>query len=146
MGGGNLLTMMVRGVLICVLFVKDECTMLITINLINTVQTAVQRWMVMGMVKDCYNCTDKCPQAELAHQVAVGRMYATKAYIALAKKIDNGELVEVVRCKDCKNWMYEYDDVGLCVTDVPDIDGVQRLAHDFCSYGERQDDHGKDQN
>ena len=46
----------------------------------------------------------------------------------------------VVRCKDCKNWMYEYDDVGLCVTDVPDIDGVQRLAQDFCSYGERRTD------
>ena len=47
--------------------------------------------------------------------------------------------VEVVRCKDCKHWMYEYDDVGLCVTDVPDIDGVQRRANDFCSYGERKD-------
>ena len=47
---------------------------------------------------------------------------------------------EVVRCKDCEWWMYEYDDVGLCVTDVPDIDGVQRLACDFCSYGERRTD------
>ena len=47
--------------------------------------------------------------------------------------------VEVVRCRDCKNWMYEYDNVGLCVTDVPDIDGVQRLDIDFCSYGERKD-------
>ncbi|MBR5199327.1 MAG: hypothetical protein IKW20_05805 [Bacteroidales bacterium] len=49
------------------------------------------------------------------------------------------DAVSVVRCKDCKHWMYEYDDVGLCVTDVPDIDGVQRLACDFCSYGERKD-------
>ena len=49
------------------------------------------------------------------------------------------DAVEVVRCKDCKHWCYEYDDVGLCVTDVPDIDGVQRLADDFCSYGERKD-------
>lgn len=40
---------------------------------------------------------------------------------------------------DCKNWMYEYDNVGLCVTDVPDIDGVQRLDIDFCSYGERKE-------
>ena len=48
------------------------------------------------------------------------------------------DAVEVVRCKDCENWMYEYDDVGLCVTDVPDIDGVQRHACDFCSYGERK--------
>ena len=49
------------------------------------------------------------------------------------------DLVEVVRCKDCTQWCYEYDDVGLCVTDVPDIDGVQRYACDFCSYGERKD-------
>ena len=52
---------------------------------------------------------------------------------------DKANFVEVVRCKDCKHWLYEYDDVGLCFTDVPDIDGVQRLACDFCSYGERKD-------
>ena len=46
---------------------------------------------------------------------------------------------EVVRCHECEYWMYEYDDVGLCVIDVPDIDGVQRFDHDFCSYGERKD-------
>ena len=46
--------------------------------------------------------------------------------------------VEVVRCRDCKNWMYKYDNVGLCVTDVPDIDGVQRLDIDFCSLGEKK--------
>ena len=52
---------------------------------------------------------------------------------------DVSDVVKVVRCKDCKQWMYEYDDVGLCVTDVPDVDGVQRHACDFCSYGERKD-------
>lgn len=57
--------------------------------------------------------------------------------IEMAPTVD---AVEVVRRKDCENWMYEYDDVGLCVTDVPDIDGVQRLAQDFCSYGERRTD------
>lgn len=48
--------------------------------------------------------------------------------------------VEVVRCRECKHWMYMNDDVGLCVTDVPDIDGVVRAADDFCSYGERRAD------
>ena len=52
---------------------------------------------------------------------------------------DGYELGKVL-CKDCTNWMYEYDDVGLCVVDVPDIDGVQRKAYDFCSYGERKGD------
>lgn len=48
------------------------------------------------------------------------------------------DYVKVIRCKDCKLWMYEYDDIGLCVTDVPDVDGVQRRALDFCSLGERK--------
>ena len=46
------------------------------------------------------------------------------------------DAVPVIRCKDCKHWMYEYDDVGLCVADVPDIDGVERTAFNFCSIGE----------
>ena len=56
----------------------------------------------------------------------------------MIKRMPTVDAVEVVRCKDCTQWMYEYDDVGLCVTDVPDIDGVQRRACDFCSYGERK--------
>lgn len=50
------------------------------------------------------------------------------------------DAVPVVRCKDCEYWMYEYDDVGLCAVDVPDVDGVERHAYDFCSHGERKDD------
>ena len=50
------------------------------------------------------------------------------------------DAVEVVRCKDCKHWHYEYDCVGICTADVPDIDGVQREDFDFCSYGERRTD------
>lgn len=49
----------------------------------------------------CKNCTEKCPQAEMAHQAALGRMYATKEFTELLKKVESGELVEVVRCKDC---------------------------------------------
>ena len=48
--------------------------------------------------------------------------------------------VEVVRCRECKHWMYMIDDVGLCVTDVPDIDGVVWPAYGFCCYGERRAD------
>ena len=50
----------------------------------------------MGMARNCNNCTEKCPQAELAHQTALGRMYATKEFTALLKKVESGELVEVV--------------------------------------------------
>ncbi len=67
-----------------------------------TAPTAVQRWMVMGMANKCDFCVEKCPQAERAHQTALGRMYATKEFTALLKKVESGELVEVVRRKDCK--------------------------------------------
>ena len=50
---------------------------------------------------DCENCNERCPQAEMAHEIALGRMYATNELIKLVKQIDGGQLVEVVRCKDC---------------------------------------------
>ena len=50
------------------------------------------------------------------------------------------DAVPVVRCKDCEYWMYEFDEVGLCVVDAPDTDGVERLTFDFCSCGERKTD------
>lgn len=49
-------------------------------------------------------------------------------------------MVEVVRCKDCEYWRHEFEDVGLCKVDVPDVEGVERCADDFCSYGERKAD------
>lgn len=50
---------------------------------------------------DCKNCIEKCPQSEMAHEIAKGRMYATNEFVNLVKKIESGQLVEVVRCKDC---------------------------------------------
>lgn len=41
------------------------------------------------MASKCENCTEKCPQAERAHQAALGRMYATKEFIALLKEKEN---------------------------------------------------------
>ena len=52
----------------------------------------------------------------------------------------NAAKSELVRCEDCKNWIYQYEDVGTCVVDAPDIDGVERLEVDFCSLGERRTD------
>lgn len=59
-------------------------------------------------------------------------------------KLPTVDAVEVVRCKDCCSWVQGDDDSGLCVVDIPpvdmlDVDGVRRLAYDFCSYGERRD-------
>lgn len=71
---------------------------------------------------DCKNCIEKCPQAEMAHEIAKGRMYATNEFVKLVKKIESGQLVEVVRCKDCaygdmcsiREAMACTDDNGFC--------------------------------
>ena len=98
----------------------------------------------MGMDKNCHNCTEKCPQAERANQAALGRMYATKEFIALLKKVESGELVEVVRCKDCR-WLGELMGkdsgkpcgYGYCKNPI----GIMGIAYNesYCSYGERKD-------
>jgi hypothetical protein len=102
--------------------------------------------MVMGMGNKCENCTEKCPQAEMAHQAALGRMYATKEFTTLLKKVENGELVEVVRCKDCKyaENMLPLENgcghlMGDCTVRKEDEIVVMVWGNDFCSYGERKD-------
>ena len=103
-----------------------------------TAPTAVQRWMVMEMAKYAdiepfYDWLTELIRLDTSDYPD----HNTLMFYEILDELDS--LTEVVRCKDCKNWMYEYDDVGLCVTDVPDVDGVQRHACDFCSYGERKD-------
>ena len=91
-----------------------------------------------GMVNKCENCAEKCPQAEMAHQAALGRMYATKEFTALLKKVESGELMEVVRCKDCKH----RDEDGCCTPPIISSYGWDHLEpkdNDYCSYGERKD-------
>ena len=56
------------------------------------------------MTDKCENCTDKCPQADRAHQAALGRMYATNELLSYLKKIESGELVEVVHGE----WIVRY--------------------------------------
>lgn len=73
----------------------------------------------------------------MAHEAAVGRMYATKEFISLQKKIESGQLVEVVLCKDCKYWQdnndnYPHEECRWGHGETPD-------ANDFCSYGERKE-------
>lgn len=78
---------------------------------------------------NCDNCSDKCPQAELAHNAALGRMYATNEFVKLVKKIESGELVEVVhgrwerdewgsflrRCSVCKKYPVYKNERGIGV-------------------------------
>ena len=44
------------------------------------------------------------------------------------------DLVEVVRCKDCKHWIYWADQKRCsCIKHH-----IQSNSYDFCSYGERK--------
>ena len=35
---------------------------------------------------DCENCNERCPKAEMAHEIALGRMYTTNELVNLVKK------------------------------------------------------------
>lgn len=93
------------------------------------------------MANKCDFCMEKCPQAERAHQAALGRMYATNEFIALQKKVENGELVEVVRCKDCKYYKPQkpYPTYKGSANYCCRCTYVNVSADDFCSFGERRE-------
>ena len=52
-------------------------------------------------------------------------------FVKLVKKIESGQLVEVVRCRDCKS----YNGHRYCNYLAEAV-----LDDDFCSYGERRTD------
>ena len=50
------------------------------------------------------------------------------------------DVVEVVRCKDCKRFDPLYGEVGICNLHTAQAHGnVTMQPDDFCSYGERKD-------
>lgn len=64
----------------------------------------------------------------------VNAMIAWNEYI---KGLPSADVVEVVRCKDCKYWEETLNGKGYC----KDIIGFGRWwkGNDYCSYGERED-------
>ena len=102
-----------------------------------TFVATAREWTVIAMAgkKRCETCTEECAKSQMAHEAAVGRMYATKQFVALQKKIESGQLVEVVRCKDCAH----RTEMGNC--GHPRYHGILPSAYpyDFCSYGERKE-------
>ena len=93
----------------------------------------------MSTVEDCQKCTKPCPQAKLAHDTAVGRMYATNELTVLLKKVECGQLVEVVRCSECKHNMTVVHSTEYGRFIVCEIFSKRHSFDDFCSYGERKD-------
>lgn len=83
----------------------------------------------------CVNCAERCPMADMAHEAAKGRMYAMNEFIDLWKKVESGQLVEVVRCGGCKHWRHNLENGTYCSI----VGGlVNPEEDDFCSYGERE--------
>ena len=67
--------------------------------------------------------------------------------IAWIRKLPAADVVEVVRCKDCKHWKPSGSEAGSCFENLEPIGGCRwvnfcRKASDFCSYGERKDGEG----
>lgn len=101
----------------------------------------------MANEKRCETCTEECSKSQMAHEAAVGRMYATKEFILLQKKIESDQLVEVVRCRDCKHstlpseLTQRYGKPGTLTCHNMHAPSNRRNvgSNDFCSYGEREE-------
>jgi len=90
------------------------------------------------MSNKCENCDEKCQQAELARNAALGRMYATNEFIDLLKKVESGQFVEVVHCRECKyakNAKWNKKGYRICPASHMEI-----TDDDFCSYGVRKEE------
>lgn len=98
--------------------------------------------------KRCNCCTEPCPMADMAHEAAKGRMYATNEFILLQKKVESGQLVEVVRCRDCKYFQHygrtslfidgKHVKAGWCTRRILYDEEYRMLPDGFCSSGERK--------
>ena len=94
--------------------------------------------MVMGMVKDCDNCIYlgrpsydyPCTVCESAYGSDPSKWEGVVAATA--------DMVEVVRCKDCKHWL---KDVPGCTEFVGRCKWANYMvgATGYCVYGERKD-------
>lgn len=92
--------------------------------------------IAMPNKQQCETCTEECAMSKMAHEAAVGRMYATKQFIALQKKIESGQIVEVVRCKDC---IYTRKLYGRLVCKYGTCSGCILREDFFCANGTRKE-------
>ena len=83
----------------------------------------------MPIIPDCKNCIEKCPQAKRAHEIGLARMYVTQEFVVLIKKLEAGELTEVIRCKNCGWYRTEDETCGFW------SDEGYRDPEHFCGEG-----------
>lgn len=110
-----------------------------------TAPTAAQRWMVMGMADKAVDWF-----AEANRYAVLLMEQAAKAEKVTDKPLErkiiaNGailaDLVQVVRCKDCKYYMENpWGEVADDMVCKFWIDWIYPAPNDFCSYGERRTD------
>lgn len=84
-----------------------------------------------ALVKDMRDYADRkaaCGHIELANGILKG--------VGRAEDFPAADVVEVVRCRDCK-WWNDCDDESYCSN--PDGLDNYALPDDFCSYGERRE-------
>ena len=60
-----------------------------------------------------------------------------QAILEALRKVPTADVVEVIRCKDCKHYKkINYDDIS---QNTCEITTKRQQPYDFCSYGERMD-------
>ena len=88
----------------------------------------------------CATCAEPCPMADMAHEAAKGRMYAMNEFIDLLKKVESGQLVEVVHCKDCRLGDPDFSLLGTPDEVFCDYYDYPKPADGFCEKGKRRTD------
>ena len=102
------------------------------------------------MTEDCRECAlwERCPCGKAGHENGTSVGYSIgecKMYDPIeiarqyAPKFDKPvvDMVEVVRCKDCKCWTEWSNGTGSCSRFA--LDWIGTDADDFCSMGERKE-------
>lgn len=68
-------------------------------------------------------------------------MYDKARIIGVIEEVPAADVVEVVRCRDCKHWNKNYyQDIETCF-EHRNVDGTEQAMRpdDYCSYGEKRD-------
>lgn len=96
--------------------------------------------LIAHLKDEIEECDPKCGgRPDIAYGVTLG----LKSAIAFAETL-SADVVEVIRCKDCKHWQDTSDATdteahwGECRKPLGDYRYCETAENDFCSYGERR--------
>lgn len=100
-----------------------------------------------ALIKHLEEEAEECSDDPYLEPVSYGARLGIHGALSFAKTLPTADVVEVVRCKDCRFWdefftdpitSYQY---GFCNNDKwRDVEGWEQetTGQDFCSYGERK--------